>query len=188
MSVMDPPDLSPEQAILSFGATMPFGSHDDDHNQGDELLASMDFDHSLAQINEALAAAPQESIEANGTATSPSSRSQQQDRRGLSIERGFLRSSFASAHRFIARHRRRTALSRKMSTERKNPRRDDAVDVVTPEQVAISRGYTDGWDAAKAFAAHARSRLGQWFGLIALRIGGTSVPGSCPTQDLPANS
>ena len=160
LSVVDSPNLSPEQAILSFGATMPFGPQDDE-GQGDQLLASLEFDDNLSQINEALAAAPQESgvVTANGTATIPSSRLQLQARQDqvLPIDRGFLPSSIASKHRFIARHRHRDRSRRREVAQR---RRDDAVEV-SPEQAAISRGYTDGWSAAKAFAACDRSRLGQ---------------------------
>ncbi|KAK8853316.1 hypothetical protein IAR55_004020 [Kwoniella newhampshirensis] len=100
------------------------------------------------------------------TETIPSSRMQlgthgARRRRSLALtslpQRAFLLSSSLGSHRFVARHHR--AAARKHS---KVIRRDDeeSAIVYTPEQAAIAKGYSDGWKAAKTFAAFGSSRLG----------------------------
>jgi hypothetical protein len=106
------------------------------------------------------------------TATIPSSRLA---RRGIlaSIpQRAFLFASDINRHRFVARasrqqHRRLAAKVRRddnaIATPVDGPAQaqpSDAAQTYTPEQAAISKGYSDGWRAAKTFAAFGQSRLG----------------------------
>ena len=97
------------------------------------------------------------------TATIPSSRMQMADikRRHLGSlpQRAFLIASDLRRHRFAARHLRHTALAIQ------NAKRQEPIGQLdgnaTPQQNAITRGYSDGWRAAKTFAAANGSRLGK---------------------------
>ncbi|WVW86282.1 hypothetical protein I302_108324 [Kwoniella bestiolae CBS 10118] len=94
-------------------------------------------------------------------ATVPSSRQQLTKKRSLGLtslpQRAFLVASQLQRHRFVARSAR--AHSRKHSRAIKRDGSESAV-VYTPEQAAIAKGYSDGWKAAKTFAAFDNSRLG----------------------------
>jgi hypothetical protein len=96
------------------------------------------------------------------TATIPSSRMQMSDvkRRSLGYlpQRAFLIASDLRKHRFAARHLRHAALAIQ-NAKRQEPAQPDAN--ATPQQKAITRGYSDGWRAAKTFAAANGSRLGK---------------------------
>ncbi|WWD19743.1 hypothetical protein CI109_104207 [Kwoniella shandongensis] len=101
------------------------------------------------------------------TETVPSSRMQlgnqgAKRRRSLSLtslpQRAFLLSSSLGSHRFVARHHRATARKHSKAVRRDN--NDESSIVYTPEQAAIAKGYSDGWKAAKTFAAFDNSRLG----------------------------
>jgi hypothetical protein len=89
------------------------------------------------------------------TATIPSSRMQMEDVAKRSLpQRAFLLASDLRRHRFAARHLRRAS---------QKVRRQDLPTPsgpATPQQNANTRGYSDGWRAAKTFAAVGGSRLG----------------------------
>jgi len=97
------------------------------------------------------------------TATIPSSRMQMADiekrHLGSLPQRAFLIASDLRRHRFAARHLRHAAL------KVQNAKRQDPTGQLdknaTPQQNAITRGYSDGWRAAKTFAAANGSRLGK---------------------------
>ncbi|WWD03768.1 hypothetical protein V865_001824 [Kwoniella europaea PYCC6329] len=125
--------------------------------------ASMDTGD-LAQAAFALGSGLESNI-----ATIPSSRQQLSSTRKRSLgltslpQRAFLLSSQLQRHRFVARSAR--AQSREHSNILKSKshsktRRDESAVVYTPEQAAIAKGYSDGWKAAKTFAAFDNSRLG----------------------------
>lgn len=77
-------------------------------------------------------------------------------------ERTFLLASTSQQHRFVARHRRaaRRTLGKMPRVRRGTPAGQTTVGY-TPEQSAIAKGYSDGWNAAKTFASFGSSRLGQ---------------------------
>jgi hypothetical protein len=97
------------------------------------------------------------------TATIPSSRLQMADvkRRHLGSlpQRAFLIASDMRRHRFAARHLRQAALAAQ-NVKRQEPT-GQLDGNATPQQNAITRGYSDGWRAAKTFAAANGSRLGK---------------------------
>ncbi|OCF42240.1 hypothetical protein I317_03975 [Kwoniella heveanensis CBS 569] len=103
------------------------------------------------------------------SATIPSSRMQLKQvgakKRSLGVsslpQRAFLLSSALQRHRFVARQLRASARthSRPVRARRDLGAEESAV-VYTPEQAAIAKGYSDGWKAAKTFAAFNNSRLG----------------------------
>lgn len=99
------------------------------------------------------------------TATIPSSRMQMADvkRRALGYlpQRAFLLASDLRKHRFAARHLRHAALAIQNAKRQEPSAQPDAN--ATPQQKAITRGYSDGWRAAKTFAAANGSRLGECF-------------------------
>lgn len=97
------------------------------------------------------------------TATIPSSRMQLGETRKRSLDRfahrAFLLASDVRKHRFAARHLR-AASERKAKAKRQAP--PPSPDGMTsPQQNAITRGYSDGWRAAKTFASAGGSRLGE---------------------------
>lgn len=91
------------------------------------------------------------------TATIPSSRLKR-NLLGSLPQRAFLFASEINTHRFAARHQR-AAIRRRNHTRRDEPQ-SPPEQSYTPEQAAISKGYADGWRAAKTFAAFGQSRLG----------------------------
>ncbi|WWC64720.1 uncharacterized protein I303_107331 [Kwoniella dejecticola CBS 10117] len=74
-------------------------------------------------------------------------------------QRAFLLSSSLSRHRFVARSTRSHSRRHSKAVRRDVADGESAV-VYTPEQAAIAKGYSDGWKAAKTFAAFNNSRLG----------------------------
>jgi hypothetical protein len=96
------------------------------------------------------------------TATIPSSRMQVADvkRRSLGSlpQRAFLIASDLRRHRFAARQLRHAAIAGQ-KIKRQDPSGQPDSNA-TPQQNAITRGYSDGWRAAKTFAAANGSRLG----------------------------
>ncbi|WVF72888.1 hypothetical protein IAT40_007706 [Kwoniella sp. CBS 6097] len=101
------------------------------------------------------------------SATIPSSRMQLKQigakKRSLGVsslpQRAFLLSSALQRHRFVARQLRASARTHSKPVRRDLGEGESAV-VYTPEQAAIAKGYSDGWKAAKTFAAFSNSRLG----------------------------
>ena len=158
----DDDDPQPTQAdSASTGtAARPAGDDDNDESQTeDDMSAESTQGADIPSVR--LAQSPFTTL---NTATVPSSRL---SRRGLLdslSQRTFLFASDLATHRFAARHRR--AAARRRSLHGARPlRRDDAAgsdpaQSFTPEQAAISKGYADGWRAAKTFASFGSSRLG----------------------------
>ena len=99
------------------------------------------------------------------TATIPSSRMQMADvekrHLGSLPQRAFLIASDLRRHRFAARHLRHAAL--KVQNAKRQEPTGQLDGNATPQQNAITRGYSDGWRAAKTFAAANGSRLGKSF-------------------------
>lgn len=97
------------------------------------------------------------------TATIPSSRMEMADvkRRHLGSlpQRAFLIASDLRRHRFAARHLRHNALA--IQNVKRQAPTGQLGSNATPQQNAITRGYSDGWRAAKTFAAANGSRLGR---------------------------
>jgi len=97
------------------------------------------------------------------TATIPSSRMQMAEVRkrhlGSLPQRAFLIASDLRRHRFAARHLRHAAL--KVQNVKRQEPTGQLDGNATPQQNAITRGYSDGWRAAKTFAAANGSRLGK---------------------------
>jgi hypothetical protein len=97
------------------------------------------------------------------TATIPSSRMQMADfekrHLGALPQRAFLIASDLRRHRFAARHLRHAAL--KVQNAKRQEPTGQLDSNATPQQNAITRGYSDGWRAAKTFAAANGSRLGE---------------------------
>lgn len=97
------------------------------------------------------------------TATIPSSRMQMADvekrHLGSLPQRAFLIASDLRRHRFAARHLRHAAL--KVQNAKRQEPSGQLDGNATPQQNAITRGYSDGWRAAKTFAAANGSRLGE---------------------------
>lgn len=107
------------------------------------------------------------------TATIPSSRmewAESNQKRSLDIlpERVFLLASNMRRHRFAARHlrRRESAMSMHHHKRQDPPSSEQPIDTGSPQQNAITRGYSDGWRAAKTFAAAGGSRLGEPYTLL----------------------
>lgn len=102
------------------------------------------------------------------TATIPSSRMQLGEVRKRSLEmahRAFLLASDVRKHRFAARHLRASAdrkarVKAQVKAKRQAPPASPD-GTSSPQQNAITRGYSDGWRAAKTFAAAGGSRLGK---------------------------
>jgi len=170
-------DPAADPSFLSFGTSMPVDENYSTPTADDWLDSLGKGDSAYRNINEVLATTeydneatsqPDVGLTANAhsgpaittqnlaqtpftveTATIPSSRIA---RSLLSIipSRAFLFASDVSRHRFVARHHRASA--------RRHPIRRQ--EQYTPEQAAVSKGYADGWRAAKTFAAFGQSRLG----------------------------
>jgi hypothetical protein len=148
-----------DTSLLSFGTTAP--TDDYAPPAADTWLAGIGADaHAFNQVTETLAATEYDetpSVQAGNAnkaqspynvATIPSSRLKRSVLDSLP-QRAFLLSSSLQRHRFEARHKRLTA---------RHQQKRDAPN--TPEQGAMARGYSDGWKAAKTFAAFKGSRLG----------------------------
>ena len=154
--------LNQADSASSGKTTQPAQQSQDDDEPGteDDLDATSAHAGEIPSVR--LAQSP---FTAPNTATVPSSRI---GRRGLLdslSQRTFLFASDIATHRFAARHRR-VAARRRSLHGRRPIRRDgaqpdaDPAQSFTPEQAAISKGYADGWRAAKTFAAFGSSRLG----------------------------
>jgi hypothetical protein len=156
------------------------GTSDPEYNDITEALATTEYDEvpsssapaSTTPAGASFAANPAQAAYAintisdpSGDATVPSYRVAQQGNRKRSFgadalpQRAFLITSSLQRHRFAARHNR--AHARRNIGAVKVERDDSPTD--TPEQGAISKGYADGWKAAKTFAAFGGSRLGEWY-------------------------
>jgi hypothetical protein len=123
------------------------------------------------------------------TATIPSSRMQMADvekrHLGSLPQRAFLIASDLRRHRFAARHLRHAAL-KVQNAKRQDP--NGQLDKnATPQQNAITRGYSDGWRAAKTFAAANGSRLGKYLAVCLIRDTNVkvSLANSSVTPSLP---
>ncbi|KAK4687805.1 hypothetical protein P7C73_g2316, partial [Tremellales sp. Uapishka_1] len=162
-----PTDGSTDTSFLSFGTSSPTdGDSDYQPPSTDSWLAQIgDQNEEFDKINEALATTE---YDFDGTDpapvqaaysvenTVPSSRMQSSKRSvgfGSLPQRAFLLSTNLQKHRFMARHLRAAARDDTTASQ------SQAIDY-TPEQSAVSRGYADGWKAAKTFAAFNSSRLG----------------------------
>lgn len=164
-----------DPSFLSFGTSMPdesaysppttedwlesIGQDASTYNHVTEALATTEYDSSPVSSDAQDPSSDIPSVRLAqspflNTATIPSSRLKR-NILGALPQRAFLFASDLNTHRFAARHRR--AAARRHARKRDN---DQPEQSYTPEQAAISKGYADGWRAAKTFAAMGQSRLG----------------------------
>ena len=178
----DTPSAPSDPSFLSFGTSMPdeaaysppttedwleaVGKDSTNYNTITEALATTEYDVDLSgsfPVKDELsttkpAQAPYIAINTN---TVPSLK--QRSLLETLPQRAFLLASDSSKHRFLARHRRH-ALRKNRPSRRQDdtppPPSPSGTQDYTPEQAAISKGYADGWRAAKTFANFGKSRLG----------------------------